>query len=184
LVQYTDGEKRYILAPSGLKVGEEIISYSGVGEIKPGNAFYLADIPVGMFIHNVELSAGRGGRLARGAGGSAQLLAVEGDNAQVRLPSGEVRVIKSRCRATVGSLSNPDHWLAQLGKAGRTRYLGRRPVVRGKVMNPVDHPHGGGEGRNPIGLRYPKTPWGKHALGVKTRRAKKWSSRFILQRRK
>ncbi len=184
LVLYNNKEKRYILAPEGLKAGEAVVSYSSSGEIKTGNALPLGSIPVGMFIHNIELLPGRGGKLARGAGQAAQLLGVEGKLAQIKLPSGEVRMVSAQCRATLGRLSNSEHNLIQWGKAGKTRLRGRRPIVRGKAMNPVDNPHGGGEGRNPIGLRYAKTPWGKHAMGVKTRRVKKWSGRFILQRRK
>ncbi len=183
LVNFPGNEKRYILAPQGLSVGDAVCSYSAQGEFKPGNAFSLRSIPVGMAIHNIEMKPKGGGKLVRGAGASAQLLGVEGDYAQFKLPSGEVRVTHALCRATLGVLSNPDHRLVSLGTAGRSRNLGRRPVVRGKVMNPVDHPHGGGEGRNPIGLRYAKTPWGKHAMGVKTRKAKRFSNRFILQRR-
>ncbi len=184
LVLYNNQEKRYILAPEGIKAGETVVSYSSSGEIKIGNSLPLSVIPAGMFIHNIELLPGQGGKLARGAGQAAQLLGVEGKFAQVKLPSGEVRMVLAQCHATLGRVSNSEHNLIQWGKAGKTRHRGRRPAVRGKVMNPVDHPHGGGEGRNPIGLRYPKTPWGKHALGVHKRRAKKWSGRFILQRRK
>ena len=183
LVQFPREEKRYILAPQGVAVGDTVCSYSAQGEFKPGNAFALRSIPAGMNVHNIEMKPKGGGKLVRGAGAYAQLLGVEGEYAQFKLPSGEVRVVHAECRATLGMLSNPDHHLVSLGTAGRSRNLGRRPVVRGKVMNPVDHPHGGGEGRNPIGLRYPKTPWGKHALGVKTRKAKRFSNRFILQRR-
>ena len=183
LTQFPDGEKRYILAPQGLEVGTTVSSYTTTGDFTPGNTFTLANIPVGMPIHGIEIKPGQGGVMVRSAGQSAQLLGVEGVYAQVKLPSGEVRVVRSSCRATIGVLSNPDHRLVSLGTAGRSRNLGRRPVVRGKAMNPVDHPHGGGEGRNPIGLRFAKTLWGKHAMGVKTRKVKKWSDKFILQRR-
>ena len=184
LVSYPSQEKKYILAPQGLTVGDTIMSHEGTGDMKPGNTFALKDIPIGIMIHNIELKPGKGGVLVRGAGSTAQLLALEGAYAQVKLPSGEVRMINAACRATIGTLSNPDRRLTSFGKAGVRRHLGWRPTVRGKVMNPVDHPHGGGEGRNPIGLRYAKTPWGKHAMGVKTRKRKKWSTRFILSRRK
>lgn len=184
LVRYPDGEKRYILAPDGVGVGYTMTSFAKKGEIKVGNRMPLRDIPVGMNVHALEFSPGNGGAVVRGAGNSAQLLALDAGSAQVKLPSGEVRSFPEMCRATIGRVSNPDHNLIRLGKAGRKRYLGIRPSVRGKAMNPVDHPHGGGEGKHPIGLPYPKTPWGKHALGVKTRKKNKWSNRFIQDRRK
>jgi len=182
LIVYRDGEKRYILAPQGLKPGNEIIA-SKKAPIKPGNRLPLANIPLGIPIYNIELQAGRGGQIVRSAGGAAIILAKEGDWVQVKLPSGEVRMIRKECTASVGTLSNPEHNLLVLGKAGRVRWLGRRPRVRGTAMNPVDHPHGGGEGKAPIGLIHPKTPWGKPTRGVKTRR-RKYSNRFIIKRRK
>ena len=182
LVQYEDGEKRYIVAPHGLKVGDVI--ESGVNaDIKPGNALPLANIPVGTFIHNVELYPGKGAQLARAAGIMAQLMAKEGDYAQVRLPSGEVRKVSMQCRATIGEVGNADHANIQIGKAGRKRHMGIRPTVRGSVMNPNDHPHGGGEGRAPIGRKGPVTPWGKPALGYKTRKKNKASNQYIVKRR-
>lgn len=183
LLHYADGDKRYVIAPHGLQVGESVISSRQKGEIQRGNRFPLQHIPIGMEIFNIELQPGKGAQLVRGAGALAQLMAVEGAYATIRLPSGEVRMVSKECMATLGQVSNPDKRLIRWGKAGRTRHRGWRPTVRGKVMNPVDHPHGGGEGRNPIGLKHPKTPSGKPALGVKTRR-KKTSSRLILQRRK
>lgn len=182
LVQYVDGEKRYIIAPLGLKVGDTVMS-GPEAEIKVGNALPLANIPVGTFIHNIELYPGRGGQLVRAAGTAAQLLAKEGDYAQVRLPSGEIRLIHLKCMATIGQVGNVDHANIRLGKAGRKRWLGWRPTVRGSAMSPRDHPHGGGEGRAPIGLPHPKTPWGKCALGKKTRRNKS-TDKFIIKRRK
>src|SRR3989339_265455 len=182
LLQYQDGTKTYMLAPEGLHVGDEIVSTRSKGEMKIGNRLPLEYIPIGLAVHDIELEPGRGGRMARGAGTSAQLLAVEGSSATLRLPSGEVRMVSRICLATIGQVSNPDHRLIRWGKAGRTRHRGIRPTVRGKVMNPVDHPHGGGEGRNSIGLKNPKTPQGKPALGVKTRR-KKASDKLIIQRR-
>ena len=184
LVQYPDGTKSYIIAPQKVTVGEVLVSSKQKIEVKPGNRMPLMYIPSGTPIFGLELVVGSGAKLIRGAGLSAQLLTIEGDYAQVRLPSGEVRQFHKLCRATVGEVSNPDYRLIRLGKAGRMRHLGIRPRVRGKVMNPVDHPHGGGEGRNSIGLKHPKTPWGKPALGVKTRDQKKWSNKFILKRRK
>jgi large subunit ribosomal protein L2 len=184
LLNYRDGEKRYIVAPQGLTVGEEIVSSKELVEIKPGNRMPLEKIPVGVQVHNIELTPGSGGIVARGAGLGAQYMALEGDFAQLKLPSGEVRRFSKNCMATVGAVGNPDHRLIRWGKAGRVRHLGRRPEVRGKVMNPVDHPHGGGEGKHPIGLKHPKTPWGKPALGVKTRNAKKASWKLIVKRRK
>ncbi|MBU1126258.1 MAG: 50S ribosomal protein L2 [Patescibacteria group bacterium] len=183
LVNYADGEVRYILAPQGLKVGSKIITSKKKGEAVDGNRFPLELIPVGMSIHNIEIEPGKGGQAVRGAGQSATLLAVEGRFATIKLPSSEVRMVPRECMATIGSVSNPDWRLVRWGKAGRTRWRGIRPTVRGKAMNPVDHPHGGGEARNPIGLKNPKTPTGKPALGVKTRR-KKPSDSFIIRRRK
>ncbi len=184
LLHYKDGEKRYMIAPHGLTVGEEVVSSKEQVEIKPGNRMPIDKMPVGIQIHSIELIPGRGGVIARGAGMGAQLMAVEGDFAQLKLPSGEIRMFSKNCMATVGMVGNPDRRLIRWGKAGRTRYRGRRPEVRGKVMNPVDHPHGGGEGKNPIGLKHAKTPWGKPALGVKTRNKKKASWKFIVKRRK
>lgn len=184
LLQYTDGEKRYIVAPLGLSVGEEIISSKNKAEIKVGNRMPLENIPVGTIVHNIELQPGMGGILVRSAGLGAQLLAVEGQYAQLKMPSKEVRVVKKECMATIGEVGAKDKRLIRWGKAGRMRHRGWRPTVRGKAMNPVDHPHGGGEGLCPIGLKYPKTKWGKHALGVKTRKANKWSNKFIIKRRK
>jgi len=184
LLNYKDGEKRYIVAPQGLAVGEVLVSSKEQTEIKSGNRIPLGKMPVGIQVHSIELSPGQGGVVARGAGLGAQLMAVEGDFAQLRLPSGEIRQFAKECQATIGMVGNPDHRLIRWGKAGRTRYRGRRPEVRGKVMNPVDHPHGGGEGKNPIGLKHPKTKWGKPALGVKTRNKKKASWKFIIKRRK
>ncbi len=183
LLHYKDGEKRYIVAPSGLVVGSVVVSSQSRGEIQTGNRFKLEHIPVGMEVYNVELRPGKGGQIVRGAGVFAQLMAVEGSYATLRLPSGEVRMVPKECMATLGHASNPDRRLIRWGKAGRTRHRGFRPSVRGKAMNPVDHPHGGGEARNSIGLKHPKTPTGKPALGVKTRR-KKASTRLIIQRRK
>ncbi|HTM69236.1 MAG TPA: 50S ribosomal protein L2 [Candidatus Binatia bacterium] len=184
LLNYKDGEKRYIVAPQGLTVGETVISSRQLVEIKPGNRMPLSMIPVGVAVHNIELTPGTGGMVARGAGLGAQFMALEGDFAQLKLPSGEVRRFSKDCMATVGMVGNPDHRLVRWGKAGRTRHRGRRPEVRGKVMNPVDHPHGGGEGKHPIGLKHPKTLWGKPALGVKTRDKKKSSWKLIVSRRK
>ncbi|MDN5293887.1 MAG: large subunit ribosomal protein [Eubacteriales bacterium] len=181
LLHYADGEKRYILAPLGLKVGD-IVESGPQADIKPGNALPLRNIPVGTLVHNIELKPGKGGQLVRAAGAAAQVIAKEGDYATLRLPSGELRMVHLECRATVGQVGNLDHENITIGKAGRARWLGIRPAVRGVAMNPVDHPHGGGEGRSPIG-RHPVTPWGKPALGVKTRR-KKASDRLIIKRRK
>ena len=182
LLTYVDGEKRYIIAPNGLKVGDSVIS-STTADIKVGNALPLKNIPVGTIIHNIELKAGKGAQLVRSAGNSAQLMAKEGDYAQVRLPSTEVRMIRIECKATIGQVGNLDHENISMGSAGRNRHLGWRPTVRGSVMNPVDHPHGGGEGRSPIGRPGPVTPWGKPTLGYKTRNKKKSSSKFIVKRR-
>ena len=183
LVVYTDGEKRYILAPAGLNVGD--IIESGVNaDIKPGNALPLKNIPVGTIIHNIELQRGKGGQLVRAAGNSAQLMAKEGDYATLRLPSGEMRYVRIECRATIGTLSNATNDIVNIGKAGRKRHMGWRPTVRGSVMNPNDHPHGGGEGKSPIGRPSPVTPWGKPALGYKTRKNKKYSDKFIIKDRR
>ena len=182
LLHYVDGEKRYILAPNGLKKGDTVLAGEGA-EIKPGNGLKLKDLPVGTTIHNVELLPGKGGQLARSAGTSARLVAKEGVYCHVELPSGELRLIHKECTATVGSVGNSEHSLVSLGKAGRNRHKGRRPHVRGSVMNPVDHPHGGGEGRSPIGRKSPVTPWGKPTLGMKTR-GKKLSDKFIVRGRK
>lgn len=184
LLQYNDGEKRYIVAPIGLTVGKQVISSKQIIEVNAGNAMPLEKIPVGTLIYNVELVPGKGGELARSAGVGVQLMGIEGRYAQIKLPSGEVRLVPKECLATVGQVSNSDYRLIRWGKAGRKRHLGIKPTVRGKAMNPVDHPHGGGEGRNPIGLKNPKTLWGKPALGVKTRDKKKKSTKFIISRRK
>ena len=182
LVNYADGEKRYILAPKGLEVGMTIVS-GPEADIKAGNALPLQNIPMGTTIHNIEMKPGKGGQLVRSAGTSAQLLGKEGKYVIVRLQSGEVRLILGVCRATIGEVGNEQHELVNIGKAGRSRWLGKRPTVRGSVMNPNDHPHGGGEGRTPIGRKSPMTPWGKKALGVKTRRNKKASTKLIVRRR-
>ena len=182
LVVYADGEKRYILAPAGLKVGDKV--ESGVNaDIKPGNTLPLKNIPVGTVVHNIELQVGKGGQLVRSAGSSAQLMAKEGNYATLRLPSGEMRYVRIECRATVGTVSNATNDIINLGKAGRKRHMGWRPTVRGSVMNPNDHPHGSGEGKSPVGRPSPVTPWGKPALGYKTRKNKKYSDRFIIKRR-
>lgn len=182
LIQYEDGEKRYILAPVGLKVGDKVEA-GAAADIKPGNALPLANIPTGTFVHNVELYPGRGGQLARAAGNAAQLMAKENGNALLRLPSGELRNVSALCMATVGTVGNTDHENVKIGKAGRTRHMGIRPTVRGSVMNPNDHPHGGGEGKSPVGRPGPCTPWGKPALGYKTRDKKKASNKMIVKRR-
>ncbi|MBE0685839.1 MAG: 50S ribosomal protein L2 [Anaerolineaceae bacterium] len=181
LLTYVDGEKRYILAPVGLKVGDTVVSGSEA-DIRPGNSLPISRIPLGTMIHNVELQVGRGGQMVRSAGTAAQLLAKEGDFAQVRLPSGEVRLVRQICYATVGQVGNLDHKNIKLGKAGRKRHLGIRPSVRGTAMSPRDHPHGGGEGRSPVGMPGPKTPWGKPTLGYKTRR-NKTTNKYIVRRR-
>jgi large subunit ribosomal protein L2 len=181
LLYYADGEKRYIVAPLDLRVGDAVMA-GPQAEIRPGNSLPITNIPVGTMIHNIELSAGRGGQLVRAAGGAAQLLAKEGDYAQVRLPSGEVRLVRQACYATIGQVGNLDHSNIKLGKAGRKRHLGIRPTVRGSAMSPRDHPHGGGEGRQPIGMPGPKSPWGKPTLGKKTRRNKK-TNKYIVRRR-
>lgn len=182
LVEYQDGERRYILAPVGLKAGDAVIS-SASADIKPGNALPIANIPVGTIIHNIELYPGKGAQLVRSAGVEAQLMAKEGEIAQVRLPSGEYRKIRMNCMATIGQVGNIDHANVHIGKAGRKRHMGVRPTVRGSVMNPCDHPHGGGEGKSPIGRPGPVTPWGKPTLGYKTRKTKNKSNKFIVKRR-
>lgn len=182
LVSYADGEKRYIIAPLNLKVGDTVISGENV-DIKAGNALPIMNIPVGSVIHNIELRPGKGGEIARAAGSSAQILGREGKYVLIRLKSGEVRNVLGTCIATIGEVGNTDYELVNIGKAGRTRHMGVRPTVRGSVMNPVDHPHGGGEGRAPIGRTQPMTPWGKPALGYKTRKNKKASSKLIVKRR-
>ena len=181
LVVYADGEKRYILAPIGLNVGDSLMSGSEA-EIKVGNSLPLDKIPTGSFVHNVELQPGKGGQFARSAGTSVQLMAKEGKYATLRMPSGEMRKVLLTCKATVGTVGNADHELVSIGKAGRTRHLGRRPQVRGVVMNPNDHPHGGGEGKSPVGMKSPVTPWGKPALGMKTRKSKKASNKLMVKR--
>ncbi len=181
LLNYADGEKRYILAPVGLMVGDEVVSGPNV-DIKPGNCLPITNIPTGTMIHNIELKEGRGAQLVRSAGGAAQLLAKEGDYAHVRLPSGEVRLIRQKCFATIGQVGNLENNNIKLGKAGRKRHLGIRPTVRGSAMSPRDHPHGGGEGRSPIGMPSPKSPWGKKTLGKKTRHNKQ-TEKFIIRRR-
>ncbi len=181
-VEYEDGERRYIIAPNGLKVGDVVLS-SAAADIKPGNCLPLESIPVGTVIHCIELYPGKGAQLVRSAGNAAQLMAKEGKYAQVRLPSGEVRLIRLDCKATIGQVGNIDHENMSIGKAGRKRHMGIRPTVRGSVMNPVDHPHGGGEGRSPIGRPGPVTPWGKPTLGYKTRSKKNKNDKFIVKRR-
>jgi len=183
LIHYADGEKRYILAPKGLTVGMTVESGEGA-DIKVGNALPLANIPVGTVIHNIELKPGLGGQLARSAGAEAQVLGREGKYTLVRLASGEVRLILTTCRATIGQVGNVEHELVRVGKAGRSRWLGKRPTVRGSAMNPVDHPHGGGEGRTPIGRPSPVSPWGKPTLGKKTRKISKASNKYIVRKRK
>ena len=183
LLNYADGEKRYILSPIGLTVGEILMSGKDA-EVKVGNCLPLEQIPVGAVIHNIELQPGKGGQLARSAGVEVQLMAREGKYATLRLPSGEMRKVLINCRATIGTVSNPDHELVSLGKAGRKRHMGVRPSVRGVVMNPNDHPHGGGEGKSPVGMKSPVTPWGKPALGFKTRKSKKASNKMIVKRAK
>ena len=183
LIQYEDGEKAYILAPVGLKDGDKVVSGENV-DIKPGNCLPIENIPVGTLIHNIELNPGQGGKMVKAAGGEAQLMAKEGEYAHVRLPSGEMRLVRAKCRATIGTIGNTDHGNVKLGKAGRTRHMGVRPTVRGSVMNPVDHPHGGGEGRAPVGHSGPLTPWGKPALGYKTRKKNNRTDKYIVKRRK
>ena len=182
LVEYEDGAKSYILAPDGLKVGDTIMAGPNA-DIKPGNALPFENIPVGTMIHNIELHPGNGAQLVRAAGTSAQLMAKEGDDAQIRMPSGEVRIVRTNCYATIGQVGNIEHENINIGKAGRKRHMGWRPTVRGSVMNPNDHPHGGGEGRAPVGRSGPVTPWGKPALGYKTRKGKNPTSKFIVKRR-
>ena len=182
LIQYEDGVKAYIIAPLGLKDGDVVVSGTGA-DIKPGNALFIKDIPVGTLIHNIELYPGKGAQLVRSAGSSAQLMAKENGYAQVRLPSGEVRMIRLDCKATIGEVGNQQHENISIGKAGRKRHMGWRPTVRGVVMNPNDHPHGGGEGKSPIGRPAPVTPWGKPALGYKTRKKKNKTNKFIVKRR-
>ena len=181
LLVYADGQKRYILAPLGLNVGDKVLSGAGA-DIKPGNALPIEAIPVGTMIHNIELQPGKGGQLVRAAGMAAQLMAKEGKYAQVKMPSGEMRLILVKCKATVGQVGDLDHEIIRIGKAGKVRHMGIRPTVRGSVMNPCDHPHGGGEGRAPIGRPGPVTPWGKPALGYKTRKKKNRTDKFILKR--
>ncbi len=181
LLAYADGEKRYILAPVGLNVGDKVVSGAGA-DIKSGNALCLADIPVGTVVHAIELKPGRGAQIARSAGISAQIMAKEGAYATIKMPSGEMRLVSLKCKATVGQVGNLEHEIIRIGKAGKTRHLGTRPTVRGSVMNPNDHPHGGGEGKSPVGHAGPMTPWGKPALGYKTRKKKNPTSKFILKR--
>ena len=181
LLHYADGEKRYILAPIGLNVGDTVIS-GAEADIKSGNCLELNNIPVGTTVHNIEMQPGKGGQIARSAGMSAQLMAKEGNYATLRMPSGEMRKLPIRCKATIGQVGNLDHELVRIGKAGRKRHMGVRPTVRGSVMNPCDHPHGGGEGKSPIGMPSPVTPWGKPTLGYKTRKKKNRSSKFIIKR--
>ena len=181
LLAYADGEKRYILAPLGLNVGDKVLSGS-TADIKAGNCLALADIPVGTIVHAIEMQPGRGAQIARSAGMSAQIMAKEGAYATLKMPSGEMRYIPVKCKATIGQVGNVEHEIIHLGKAGKTRYLGTRPTVRGSVMNPCDHPHGGGEGKSPVGHAGPMTPWGKPALGYKTRKKKNTTSKFILKR--
>jgi len=183
LLIYADGEKRYIIAPQGITVGTELLS-GPEADIKPGNALQLKDIPVGTVIHNIEMKAGKGAQIVRSAGTSAQLMAREGNYASLRLPSGEVRKVRIECKATIGTVSNPTSNIVKIGKAGRKRHMGIRPHVRGSVMNPCDHPHGGGEGKSPIGRPGPVTPWGKPTLGYKTRKNKKASDKYIVKKRK
>ena len=183
LLVYADGEKRYILAPIGLNVGDIVMSGENA-EIKVGNALPLENIPVGAVVHNIELQPGKGGQLARSAGAEVQLMAKEGKYATLRMPSGEMRKVLTRCKATVGQVGNLDHELVSLGKAGRKRHMGVRPAVRGVVMNPNDHPHGGGEGKSPVGMASPVTPWGKPALGLRTRKKNKASNKLIVKRKK
>lgn len=184
LLVYQDGEKKYMLAPRGFKIGSVVTSSRNKVEVKDGNRTILKHIPVGTMVHDIELFPGKGGQVAKGAGGYATVMAAEGGYVILKFPSGELRKVLEESMATIGQVSNEDHINVRIGKAGRMRLMGIRPTVRGKAMNPVDHPHGGGEGRNPIGLKYPKTPWGKHALGVKTRKKYKSSDKFILKRRK
>ena len=181
LLVYADGEKRYILAPLGLKVGDTVMS-GPTADIKPGNSLPIANIPLGTLVHNIEIKVGRGGQMVRSAGTAAQVMAKEGDYAQIRLPSGEVRKVSMNARATIGQVGNTDHSNVRVGKAGRKRHMGIRPTVRGVVMNPCDHPHGGGEGRSPVGMPAPMSPWGKKTQGVKTRKHRKYSDKLIISR--
>ena len=183
LLVYADGEKRYILAPLGLKVGDTVMSGPSA-DIKPGNCLPVANIPLGTLVHNIEIKVGRGGQMVRSAGTAAQVMAKEGDFAQIRLPSGEVRKVSMNARATIGQVGNTDHSNVRVGKAGRKRHMGIRPTVRGVVMNPCDHPHGGGEGRSPVGMPAPMSPWGKKTQGVKTRKHRKYSDKLIISRPK
>lgn len=183
LLSYADGEKRYILAPANLKVGDRVVSSRGKVEIKVGNRTAIKYIPAATAVHDIELLPGGGGQVVKGAGSAATIMGGEGGYAILKLPSGELRRVFADSMATIGQVSNVDNINVRIGRAGRMRWMGRRPTVRGKAMNPVDHPHGGGEGRNPIGMKYPKTPWGKHALGVKTRKKHKSSDKFIIKRR-
>ena len=183
LLNYADGEKRYIIAPQKLNVGDKILSSQKLIELKVGNSMPLGVVPPGMFVYNVEMTPGKGAQLARSAGNSIYLMGIDNGKAQLKMPSGEIRLVSDKCLATIGNVSNPDFKNIRWGKAGRMRHKGIRPTVRGKVMNPCDHPHGGGEGSNPIGLKNPKTPWGKPALGVKTRKKGKKSNSLILRRR-
>ena len=182
LIQHEDGEKRYIIAPAGLAVGDTVVSGAGA-DIKPGNALPMLNIPVGTFIHNIEMHPGKGAQLVRSAGAAAQLMAKENGDAQIRMPSGEVRIVRTNCTACIGQVGNLDHENVQIGKAGRKRHMGWRPTVRGSVMNPCDHPHGGGEGKSPVGRPGPVTPWGKPALGYKTRKTKNRTEKFIVKHR-
>ena len=183
LIKYEDGVLNYILAPVGLTEGDKVVSGENV-DIKPGNCLPIENIPVGTLIHNIELNPGQGGKMVKAAGGEAQLMAKEGNYAHIRLPSGEMRLVRAKCRATIGTIGNTDHSNIKLGKAGRKRHMGIRPTVRGSVMNPVDHPHGGGEGRAPVGHSGPLTPWGKPALGYKTRKKNNRTDKYIVKRRK
>ena len=183
LIEYKDGERQYIIAPQNLEAGQEII-FSETAALNPGNRIKLKNIPVGAAVYNVELEAGKGGKVVRSAGSSAQVLAHDENYVNLKMPSTEIRKFSGECFASIGMVSNPENRFYTIGKAGKSRLKGRRPHVRGSAMNPVDHPHGGGEGRQPIGLKHPKTPWGKPALGVKTRNKKKWSNKLIIQRRK
>lgn len=184
LIKYEDGEKQYMIAPVDLKVGDTVVSSNKRVEVKPGNRMPLEHLPLGSTIYNIEITPGKGAQMVRTAGSLAKLMAVESEHATVKMPSGEVRLISRKAHATLGQVSNPDAMHIRIGKAGRKRHLGIRPTVRGKAMNPVDHPHGGGEGGSPIGLKAPKTPWGKKALGVLTRKKKKYSNKFIVRSRK
>ncbi len=183
LLEYKEGQKGYLILPQGLKIGDTIIC-AEKAELQPGNRMRLKNVPVGTKVYNIELEPGRGGKLARGAGTTATVLAHEEDFTHLKLPSSEIRKVSQKCFASIGSISRPEHRFIKLGKAGKSRHKRRRPTVRGSAMNPVDHPHGGGEGRAPIGMPTPKTPWGKPALGVKTRKKRKWTSKLIIQRRK